>query len=127
MKTTNSNSNSNSNSAKNVKKGANLYQQRLSGHMEFEKSLSRAWARVFSNPAIVFALPFAKDDTKAFKDFAAYMKKRHDTNDTPARGWSIYYAYQYAESKIKEYAKGGNVAAQNYRKNGKSEILDILK
>ena len=118
---------STTNNAKNVKSGANLYQQRLSGHMDFEKSLSRAWARIFSNPAIVFALPFSKDDTKAFKEFAAYMKKRHNTTDTPARGWSIYYAYQYAESKIKDYANGGNKAAQNYRKNGKSAILDMLK
>lgn len=42
-----------------------------------------------------------------FADFLAYMKKRHNITDnsTPKRGWSDFYAIQFAEDHIKRAAK----------------------
>jgi hypothetical protein len=42
-----------------------------------------------------------------FADFLAYMKKRHNITDdsTPKRGWSDFYAIQFAEDYIKRAAK----------------------
>lgn len=42
-----------------------------------------------------------------FVDFLEYMKKRHkiETNETPKRGWSDFYAIQFAEDFAKRAAK----------------------
>lgn len=42
-----------------------------------------------------------------FVDFLEYMKKRHkiETKETPKRGWSDFYAIQFAEDFAKRAAK----------------------
>jgi hypothetical protein len=60
-----------------------------------------------------------------FVDFLEYMKKRHkiETNETPKRGWSDFYAIQFAEDFAKRAAKDithpAHVSARVYLLNEK--------
>ena len=48
-------------------------------------------------------------ESVAYRDYIAYMKERHniaadDKTSAPARGWSVWYALQWAEKQVKAAA-----------------------
>lgn len=48
-------------------------------------------------------------ESSAYASYIAYMKKRHgiaeeDKTSAPARGWSVWYALQWAEQQVKAAA-----------------------
>ena len=49
-------------------------------------------------------------DKKDFAEFRAYMIERHKLgeNESPARGWSVWYALQFCEKRIKAAAADEN-------------------
>jgi len=91
------------------------YIQRMQADKAAMTSLSKLWKNLHTDALCANALP-AKDDAKAFGDFRDYMKKRHNIegDETPARGWSVWYALQWCEKSIKESAKNGNALAKKW-------------
>lgn len=73
-------------------------------------------------------------DSVAFSSFIQYMKDRHgiaqdDKAASPKKGWSIWYALQWAEKQVKQAADDPTHAAHKkaveYLRKNRAELQDI--
>lgn len=73
-------------------------------------------------------------DSAAFSSFIQYMKDRHgiaqdDKTTSPKKGWSIWYALQWAEKQVKQAADDPTHAAHKkaveYLRKNRAELQDV--
>lgn len=73
-------------------------------------------------------------DSAAFSSFIQYMKDRHgiaqdDKTTSPKKGWSIWYALQWAEKQVKQAAEDETHPAHKkaviYLRKNRAELQDI--
>lgn len=73
-------------------------------------------------------------DSAAFSSFIQYMKDRHgiaqdDKTTSPKKGWSIWYALQWAEKQVKQAAEDeahpAHKKAVAYLRKNRAELQDI--
>lgn len=73
-------------------------------------------------------------DSVAFSSFISYMKDRHgiaqeDKTTSPKKGWSIWYALQWAEKQVKQAAEDETHPAHKkavaYLRKNYAELQDI--
>lgn len=73
-------------------------------------------------------------DSASFSSFIQYMKDRHgiakdDKITAPKRGWSIWYALQWAEKQVKQAAEDethpAHKKAVEYLRKNRAELQDI--
>lgn len=73
-------------------------------------------------------------DSVAFSSFIAYMKDRHgiaqeDKTSAPKKGWSIWYALQWAEKQVKQAADDqthpAHKKAVEYLRKNRAQLQDV--
>lgn len=73
-------------------------------------------------------------DSVAFSSFIAYMKDRHgiaqeDKTSAPKKGWSIWYALQWAEKQVKQAAEDeahpAHKKAVEYLRKNRAQLQDV--
>lgn len=73
-------------------------------------------------------------DSVAFSSFISYMKDRHgiaqeDKTSAPKKGWSIWYALQWAEKQVKQAAGDPTHAAHRkaveYLRKNRAQLQDV--
>lgn len=73
-------------------------------------------------------------DSAAFSSFIQYMKDRHgiaqdDKTTSPKKGWSIWYALQWAEKQVKQAAEDethpAHKKAVEYLRKNRAELQDV--
>lgn len=73
-------------------------------------------------------------ESVAYRDYIAYMKKRHDIaaddkTSAPARGWSVWYALQWAEQQVKAAAADdkhpAHAKAVAYLRKTRAQMQDL--
>lgn len=73
-------------------------------------------------------------DSVAFSSFIQYMKDRHgiaqeDKTTSPKKGWSIWYALQWAEKQVKQAADDqthpAHKKAVEYLRKNRAELQDV--
>lgn len=73
-------------------------------------------------------------DSAAFSSFIQYMKDRHgieqaDKTTSPKKGWSIWYALQWAEKQVKQAAEDethpAHRKAVEYLRKNRAELQDV--
>ena len=73
-------------------------------------------------------------DSASFSSFIRYMKDRHgivqeDKTTSPKKGWSIWYALQWAEKQVKQAAEDethpANKKAVAYLRKNRAELQDM--
>lgn len=73
-------------------------------------------------------------DSAAFSSFISYMKDRHgiaqeDKTTSPKKGWSIWYALQWAEKQVKQAADDpthpAHKKAVEYLRKNRAELQDV--
>lgn len=73
-------------------------------------------------------------DSASFSSFIKYMKDRHgiaqdDKTASPKRGWSIWYALQWAEKQVKQAAEDqthpAHAKAVEYLRKNRAQLQDV--
>lgn len=91
-------------------KGACEYIERMQINKQACTSSPKiAYKLVRENSTIPTDLFTLAVESSAYASYIAYMKKRHgiaeeDKTSAPARGWSVWYALQWAEQQVKAAA-----------------------
>jgi len=112
----------NNNETKNAQVFA-TYQER----MQINKSaLVGNLSKLFKDCTNGTILPAACIKKEDFAEFRAYMVARHKLQDgeSPRRGWSVWYALQFCESKVKAAAANGDKSAQNYLRQERARMQE---
>lgn len=98
------------------------------------KSPKIAYKAIRDYSAIPSELLALAVDSVAFSSFIAYMKDRHgiaqeDKTSAPKKGWSIWYALQWAEKQVKQAADDqthqAHKKAVEYLRKNRAELQNV--
>lgn len=99
-------------------------------------SPKHAYKLIFENSTIPSELLTLAVKSAAYVSYLQYMKKRHnikeeDKTTSPKRGWSVWYALEWAEKQVKQAAEDkvhpAHAKAVEYLRKTRAELQAMQK
>ena len=99
-------------------------------------SPKHAYKLIFENSAIPSELLTLAVESASYISYLQHMKKRHnikeeDKTTSPKRGWSVWYALEWAEKQVKQAAEDeahpAHAKAVEYLRKTRAELQSMQK